>query len=149
MFIQIAFIDIQVSWFYLGYSLKPFSLNENHIKRAELLSTYLLIFAVLFLSLGMVLSCVLILNQSEIKVNYYSIFTVLIFYVICVVYIVGGLWMLKLMKWILVPARYKSCQWYLLKIIISGSVVSFVRGTFNLSFVIWSDTFYELKKLSL
>ena len=103
-------------------------LNEAHVKKSEHLSTYLLVFSIFLVTLVMVVSNVFILTKIENLENFdfYSLFTVLIFYFIFVVYIIGGKWMLKLMKKILVPVRFQSCRKYLLKIIISGSIVSFL-----------------------
>lgn len=140
LMIQIAFINILVSWFYLGYSLKMKSLSEERIKRSGQISTCILIASSVCVVLFMVISILLInstLSDGEVTINFYSIFNALVFYIICFIYIGGGIWMLKLMKNILMPAWYESCWDYLMKIIVSGSVVSFIWATFNLIFLVF------------
>ena len=53
------------------------------------------------------------------------------------------------MKKILLPERYEACKQYLVKIILSGTIVSFIRGTTNLVFILAAGPIYDLKMSSL
>ena len=65
----------------------------------------------------------------------FSYFNLCIFAVISVIYLVGGIWMIKLMKRIIVQERFYHCKRYLLKIIISGCIVSVNRALINFFFI--------------
>lgn len=105
LMIQIAFINILISWFYLGYSLRGWSLNEQHIWKTEVISTWLLII-LCFLVISFLLLSIFLKEMMQASVDFYSVFNVIVFFIIFVIYIAGGIWMLRLMKWILVTQRY-------------------------------------------